>query len=127
MQTLTLLLMGLWLLRCVRVHVRVYALLSHELTNTHSRAYTTLTFPLQYRNSGQTCVCTNRMIVHKDVIDEFTTKLAKKVEALRVGPGRDPRTVQVCYARLCYTAVHLHIVRHYLTIHAGSADQPGRN
>ncbi len=41
----------------------------------------------KYRNSGQTCVCTNRTLVHESVYDEFATKLAEKVGALKVGDG----------------------------------------
>ena len=41
----------------------------------------------KYRNSGQTCVCTNRTLVHESVYDEFADKLSKKVAALKVGDG----------------------------------------
>lgn len=41
----------------------------------------------KYRNSGQTCVCTNRTLVHENVYDAFATKLAEKVGALKVGDG----------------------------------------
>ncbi len=41
----------------------------------------------KYRNSGQTCVCTNRTLVHESVYDEFASKLAEKVGALKVGDG----------------------------------------
>ena len=30
----------------------------------------------KYRNSGQTCVCTNRFYVHEAVYDQFAQKLA---------------------------------------------------
>ncbi len=43
----------------------------------------------KYRNSGQTCVCTNRFYVQSSVYDEFVTKMTKAVEALRVGPSLD--------------------------------------
>ncbi|GAB4020122.1 NAD-dependent succinate-semialdehyde dehydrogenase [Spirosoma koreense] len=43
----------------------------------------------KFRNSGQTCVCVNRLYVHDKVYDEFTDKLAKAVKALRVGNGLD--------------------------------------
>jgi len=43
----------------------------------------------KYRNSGQTCVCTNRTLVHENVYDEFSKKLAKKVAELKVGDGFD--------------------------------------
>ena len=43
----------------------------------------------KYRNSGQTCVCANRFLVHADVVDAFAEKLAVKVAALPVGYGFD--------------------------------------
>jgi succinate-semialdehyde dehydrogenase/glutarate-semialdehyde dehydrogenase len=45
----------------------------------------------KYRNSGQTCVCTNRFIVQKGVYEEFADKLQVAVrEQLHVGSGFDP-------------------------------------
>jgi len=41
----------------------------------------------KYRNSGQTCVCANRILVQDGVCDAFAERLAAKVEGLRVGPG----------------------------------------
>src|SRR5699024_9832677 len=46
----------------------------------------------KYRNAGQTCVCANRVIVHEDIIDEFSEKLAGKVKELKVGNGMDEGT-----------------------------------
>ncbi len=44
----------------------------------------------KYRNSGQTCVCANRLIVQKGVYDEFADKLVKAVTSqLKVGNGFD--------------------------------------
>ncbi|MEH6456602.1 MAG: NAD-dependent succinate-semialdehyde dehydrogenase [Cocleimonas sp.] len=48
----------------------------------------------KYRNSGQTCVCTNRTLVHESVYDEFAEKLAVKVAALKVGNGFDEGVTQ---------------------------------
>ena len=48
----------------------------------------------KYRNSGQTCVCTNRTLVHESVYEEFAEKLAVKVSALKVGNGFDEGVVQ---------------------------------
>jgi succinate-semialdehyde dehydrogenase/glutarate-semialdehyde dehydrogenase len=39
----------------------------------------------KYRNSGQTCVCANRLLVQDGVYDEFAGKLAHAVEQLQVG------------------------------------------
>ncbi|HEX4768055.1 MAG TPA: NAD-dependent succinate-semialdehyde dehydrogenase [Lichenihabitans sp.] len=41
----------------------------------------------KYRNSGQTCVCTNRFIVQAGVHDAFVEKLAAAAGALKVGNG----------------------------------------
>jgi len=41
----------------------------------------------KYRNTGQTCVCTNRLLVQSGVYDEFSEKLAVAVAELRVGNG----------------------------------------
>lgn len=46
----------------------------------------------KFRNSGQTCVCANRILVQDSVYDAFADKLAKAVSALRVGPGDRPGT-----------------------------------
>ncbi|AGF79672.1 succinate-semialdehyde dehydrogenase [Desulfocapsa sulfexigens DSM 10523] len=44
----------------------------------------------KYRNSGQTCVCTNRFIVQEGVYQRFAEKLTVAVkEQLRVGSGFD--------------------------------------
>lgn len=48
----------------------------------------------KYRNSGQTCVCTNRFYVQAGVHDEFVTKLAAAAAALKVGNGLDAETQQ---------------------------------
>ena len=44
----------------------------------------------KFRNGGQTCVCPNRVFVHRSVFDTFAAKLAAKVAALKVGPASDP-------------------------------------
>jgi succinate-semialdehyde dehydrogenase/glutarate-semialdehyde dehydrogenase len=41
----------------------------------------------KYRNAGQTCVCTNRILVHQDVMAEFSEKLAAAVSGLSMGNG----------------------------------------
>lgn len=46
----------------------------------------------KYRNTGQTCVCANRIYVHDDVYNVFTSKLVAAVEKLQVGDGTQPGT-----------------------------------
>jgi len=41
----------------------------------------------KYRNSGQTCVCANRLFVQSGIYEEFSQRLVAAVEALRVGSG----------------------------------------
>ncbi|KJR92402.1 NADP-dependent succinate-semialdehyde dehydrogenase [Burkholderia pseudomallei] len=48
----------------------------------------------KYRNSGQTCVCTNRFYVHEKVYDAFAEKLTAAVAKLKVGLGTEAGVVQ---------------------------------
>ncbi len=41
----------------------------------------------KFRNTGQTCVCANRLLVQDGVYDAFAEKLAAAVKGLKVGPG----------------------------------------
>lgn len=41
----------------------------------------------KFRNSGQTCVCTNRAYVQSSIYEAFAAKISEKVKALRVGNG----------------------------------------
>tara|TARA_R110000796_G_scaffold252646_1_gene390310 strand:- start:8411 stop:9784 length:1374 start_codon:yes stop_codon:yes gene_type:complete len=43
----------------------------------------------KYRNSGQTCVCANRIFVHDAVHDEFVEGLSRKVAELQLGNGAE--------------------------------------
>ena len=48
----------------------------------------------KYRNTGQTCVCANRLYVQSGVYEAFAAKLAQAVSALRVGDGLQGPTDQ---------------------------------
>jgi len=48
----------------------------------------------KYRNTGQTCVCANRLLVQEGVYDAFVAKLAAAVKTLRVGDGLKGPTEQ---------------------------------
>ncbi|EGZ21196.1 hypothetical protein PHYSODRAFT_313509 [Phytophthora sojae] len=39
----------------------------------------------KFRNSGQTCVTSNRIFVHSSIYDKFTAKLVQRVKKLKVG------------------------------------------
>jgi succinate-semialdehyde dehydrogenase/glutarate-semialdehyde dehydrogenase len=41
----------------------------------------------KYRNTGQTCVCANRLLIQAGVYEEFTRRLKLAVAQLRVGDG----------------------------------------
>ncbi|MBB3168840.1 NAD-dependent succinate-semialdehyde dehydrogenase [Simiduia aestuariiviva] len=42
----------------------------------------------KYRNAGQTCVCSNRLLVQESIYDAFTEKLAAAVKELKMGDGQ---------------------------------------
>jgi succinate-semialdehyde dehydrogenase/glutarate-semialdehyde dehydrogenase len=48
----------------------------------------------KYRNTGQTCVCANRLLVQDGVYDAFTTKLTDKVRQFKIGNGMDAGVTQ---------------------------------
>lgn len=48
----------------------------------------------KYRNSGQTCVCTNRFFVQEGIYDRFVEKLVEATGRLKVGPGLEDGTQQ---------------------------------
>ena len=44
----------------------------------------------KYRNAGQTCICTNRILVQRSVYAEFSDKLTAAVAQLSIGEGTQP-------------------------------------
>ncbi len=48
----------------------------------------------KYRNTGQTCVCANRLLVQNGVYEAFTRKLVEAVGKLRIGNGLEGPTDQ---------------------------------
>jgi vanillin dehydrogenase len=46
-----------------------------------------------YSNSGQICMCADRIVVQRPVADELTARLAEKASKLPFGDPRDPGTV----------------------------------
>jgi succinate-semialdehyde dehydrogenase/glutarate-semialdehyde dehydrogenase len=48
----------------------------------------------KFRNSGQTCVCAQRFLVHASVAEEFAGKLAERAARMVVGAGLDGPTDQ---------------------------------
>ena len=43
----------------------------------------------KFRNTGQTCVCANRLFVHEKIYDEFVNKFSEAVSKIKVGDGFD--------------------------------------
>ncbi len=43
----------------------------------------------KYRNTGQTCVCANRILVQASIYDAFVSKLAEATQTLSVGAAQD--------------------------------------
>ena len=48
----------------------------------------------KYRNTGQTCVCANRLFVQDSVYDAFAKKFADKVSTMKVGNGLEDGVMQ---------------------------------
>ena len=48
----------------------------------------------KYRNSGQTCVCANRILVQQGIYERFAERLAAEAAKLKVGPGIEDGVVQ---------------------------------
>jgi succinate-semialdehyde dehydrogenase / glutarate-semialdehyde dehydrogenase len=48
----------------------------------------------KFRNTGQTCVCANRLLVQDSVYDAFAAKLAEAVRTLKPAPGLDADATQ---------------------------------
>jgi succinate-semialdehyde dehydrogenase/glutarate-semialdehyde dehydrogenase len=48
----------------------------------------------KFRNTGQTCVCTNRFLVQSGVYERFANALTARARTLRVGDGREPDSTQ---------------------------------
>lgn len=64
----------------------------------------------KFRNSGQTCVCTNRIYVQEAIADEFTRRFADAVGGLRVGNPLDTTTqVGPLIDRQGYAKVQSHL------------------
>jgi succinate-semialdehyde dehydrogenase/glutarate-semialdehyde dehydrogenase len=50
------------------------------------------TIASKYRNSGQTCICANRILVQDNIYQTFVTKLTNKVKEFQLGNGIDKET-----------------------------------
>ena len=48
----------------------------------------------KYRNTGQTCVCANRILVQASVYADFAERFGRAVDKLKVGPGLEDGVTQ---------------------------------
>ncbi len=48
----------------------------------------------KYRNTGQTCVCANRLLVQDGIYDRFAAALTRAVSAMKVAPGTEDGAAQ---------------------------------
>ena len=48
----------------------------------------------KYRNTGQTCVCANRLLVQSGIYEEFAKRFAARVQTLKVGEGTEAGVAQ---------------------------------
>ncbi|CEE94538.1 succinate-semialdehyde dehydrogenase I, NADP-dependent [Xenorhabdus nematophila str. Anatoliense] len=46
----------------------------------------------KFRNAGQTCVCANRLYIHRDIYPAFSQRFVEEVQKLQVGNGFDQGT-----------------------------------
>lgn len=42
---------------------------------------------VKFLNTGQACICPNRIFVHRDILDAFSATLTERVQKMRVGNG----------------------------------------
>jgi succinate-semialdehyde dehydrogenase / glutarate-semialdehyde dehydrogenase len=54
----------------------------------------------KFRNAGQACIASNRILVQEGIYDAFTELLVKKVSGMKTGNGMD-RDVTVGERRYC--------------------------
>lgn len=65
----------------------------------------------KFRNSGQTCVCANRVLIQSGIYDAFVSALVAAVRRLIVGNGLDPDVTQgplIDAAALVRVEAHVH-------------------
>ncbi|MGM0901724.1 MAG: NAD-dependent succinate-semialdehyde dehydrogenase [Bacillota bacterium] len=65
----------------------------------------------KFRNAGQTCICANRLIVHEDIVEEFSNKFTTAVEKLKVGNGLEQDTnIGPVINKSSYEKIHAQVV-----------------
>ena len=82
----------------------------------------------KFRNTGQTCVCVNRLLVQESVKTTFTAKLKAEIERLKVGDGFEEGVNQSALInRQAAEKVHEHLqdaLAHGATVVTGGEPHP---
>lgn len=47
----------------------------------------------KFRNAGQTCICANRVYIHRKIFTEIKSKLQNEIDNMRMGNGMDEGTI----------------------------------
>ncbi|GAB5459051.1 MAG: NADP-dependent succinate-semialdehyde dehydrogenase [Henriciella sp.] len=63
----------------------------------------------KFRNTGQTCVCANRIIVHESIFEAFSDALASRISKMQVGPGAEDLDFGPMINRAGYDKVVRHV------------------
>jgi len=82
----------------------------------------------KFRGGGQTCVCANRVFVHRQVLDAFSAKLVERVEAMKMGDGmKEDTDIGPLIDRSGFDKVRKHVddaVEHGAEVLAGGNPEP---
>ncbi len=63
----------------------------------------------KFRNSGQTCVCANRILVQSSIFDEFAKALTKRVSAMTTGSGLEDKDMGPLINQAGFDKVDRHV------------------
>jgi succinate-semialdehyde dehydrogenase/glutarate-semialdehyde dehydrogenase len=68
------------------------------------------TLDSKFRNCGQVCIATNRVLVHESIASAYTQKLIEKVEKLKVGNGKDAVDMGPIIDEVGYNKIGEHVL-----------------
>ena len=77
---------------CTEYEPLIESMLADEVDDADLDAAVAGAAASKYRNSGQTCICANRLLVQDGVYDAFVEKLTALVGSYRLGDGLDEAT-----------------------------------
>ena len=63
----------------------------------------------KFRNSGQTCVCANRILIQSSIYDKFSEALRKRVEAMTTGSGIEDKDMGPLINQAGFDKVDRHV------------------